>query len=103
MWDDIATTTFSEVTTGSNARRRAPRTSGRGTQEWDTCLACRTTGVAGNQISGTTLHSLLHLPINKDFKPLSAIDRPQLQKKLKDIQYLIIDEESMLGLRQLYS
>ncbi|KID83314.1 ATP-dependent DNA helicase PIF1 [Metarhizium guizhouense ARSEF 977] len=60
------------------------------------------TGVAGNQISGTTLHSLLHLPkINKDFRPLSAIDKAQLQKKLKDIQYLIIDEKSMLGLRQL--
>ncbi|KJZ69873.1 hypothetical protein HIM_10728 [Hirsutella minnesotensis 3608] len=59
------------------------------------------TGVAGNQISGSTLHSLLHLPINKDFKPLSAIDKAQLQKQLKDIKYLIVDEKSMLGLRQL--
>ncbi|EXU94457.1 PIF1-like helicase [Metarhizium robertsii] len=58
-------------------------------------------GVAGNQISGTTLHSVLHLPINKDFKPLSAVDKAQLQVKLKDIKYLIIDEKSMLGLRQL--
>ncbi|OAQ96606.1 hypothetical protein LLEC1_06670 [Akanthomyces lecanii] len=33
------------------------------------------TGVAGDQISGTTLHSLLRLPINKDLKPLSAIDK----------------------------
>ncbi|KAM4067367.1 Beta-ketoacyl synthase [Hirsutella rhossiliensis] len=47
-------------------------------------------------ISGTTLHSLLHLPINKDFKPLSAIDKAQLQKKLKDVKYLIVDEKSML-------
>ncbi|KJZ69145.1 hypothetical protein HIM_11463 [Hirsutella minnesotensis 3608] len=67
----------------------------------DACLACRATGVAGNQISGTTLHSLLHLLINKDFKPLSAIDKAQLQKKLKDIKYLIVDEKSMLGLRLL--
>ncbi|KJK73540.1 hypothetical protein H634G_11211 [Metarhizium anisopliae BRIP 53293] len=67
-------------------------------QEGDTAAP---TGVAGNQISGTTLHSLLHLPINKDFKPLSAVDKTQLQKKLKDIKYLIIDEKSMLGLRQL--
>jgi hypothetical protein len=37
----------------------------------------------------------------KDFKPLSAIDKAQLQKKLKDIRYLIIDEKSMLGLWQL--
>ena len=70
---------------------------GRGTPVWRAAA----TGVAGNQISGTTLHSLLHLPINKDFKPLSAVDKTQLQKKLKDIKYLIIDEKSMLGLRQL--
>ncbi|KJK73474.1 hypothetical protein H634G_11287 [Metarhizium anisopliae BRIP 53293] len=71
-------------------------TGGRGTSVW----RAAPTGVAGNQISGTTLHSLLHLPINKDFRPLSAIDKAQLQKKLKDVQYLIIDEKSMLGLRQ---
>ncbi|KJZ72876.1 hypothetical protein HIM_07820 [Hirsutella minnesotensis 3608] len=70
---------------------------GRGTPVW----RAAPTGVAGNQISGTTLHSLLHLPINKDFKPLSAIDKAQLQKKLRDIKYLIVDEKSMLGLRQL--
>ncbi|KJZ67995.1 hypothetical protein HIM_12617 [Hirsutella minnesotensis 3608] len=70
---------------------------GRGTPVW----RAAPTGVAGNQISGTTLHSLLHLPINKDFKPLSAIDKAQLQKKVKDIKYLIVDEKSMLGLRQL--
>ncbi|KJK73347.1 hypothetical protein H634G_11488, partial [Metarhizium anisopliae BRIP 53293] len=70
---------------------------GRGTPVW----RAAPTGVAGNQISGTTLHSLLHLPINKDFKPLSAVDKAQLQKKLRDIKYLIIDEKSMLGLRQL--
>ncbi|KAJ2966261.1 hypothetical protein NQ176_g10232 [Zarea fungicola] len=70
---------------------------GTGTPVW----RAAPTGVAGNQISGTTLHSLLRLPINKDFKPLSAIDKAQLQKKLKDIRYLIIDEKSMLGLRQL--
>ncbi|KAJ3455288.1 hypothetical protein MRS44_013888 [Fusarium solani] len=75
---------------------------GTGKGEGDTCLACCANGgVAGNQISGTTLHSLLHLPINKDFKPLSPVDKTQLQKKLKDIKYLIIDEKSMLGLRQL--
>ncbi|KAM5350152.1 hypothetical protein ACJ41O_006657 [Fusarium nematophilum] len=72
-------------------------TGGRGTPVW----RAAPTGVAGNQISGTTLHSLLHLPINKDFKPLSPVDKTQLQKKLKDIKYLIIDEKSMLGLRQL--
>ena len=70
---------------------------GRGSPIWQAAP----TGVAGNQISGTTLHSVLHLPINKDFKPLSTVDKTQLQMKLKDIKYLIIDEKSMLGLRQL--
>ncbi|EFY84461.1 ATP-dependent DNA helicase PIF1 [Metarhizium acridum CQMa 102] len=70
---------------------------GRGTPVW----RAAPTGVAGNQISGTTLHSLLHLPINKDFKPLSPTDMARLQKKLRDIKYLIIDEKSRLGLRQL--
>ncbi|RYP03315.1 hypothetical protein DL765_010542 [Monosporascus sp. GIB2] len=36
-----------------------------------------------------------------DFKPPSSLDKPQLQKKLKDIRYLIIDGKSMLELRQL--
>ena len=71
-------------------------TSGRGTSVW----RAAPTGVAGNQISGTTLHSLLQLAINRDFKALSAIDKAQLQKKLKDIKHMIIDEKSMLGLRQ---
>ncbi|KAJ3506470.1 hypothetical protein NM208_g16071 [Fusarium decemcellulare] len=72
-------------------------TGGRGTPIW----RAAPTGVARNQISGTTLHSLLHLPINKDFKPLSPVNKTQLQKKLKDIKYLIIDKQSMLGLHQL--
>ena len=32
---------------------------------------------------------------------MSAVDKVQLQRKLQDIKYLIIDEKSMLGLRQL--
>ncbi|KAM4067926.1 ATP-dependent DNA helicase PIF1 [Hirsutella rhossiliensis] len=42
------------------------------------------------------------LDVNYDWTPtLDAIDKAQLQKKLKDVKYLIIDEKSMLGLRQL--
>ncbi|EXU95789.1 helitron helicase-like domain protein [Metarhizium robertsii] len=59
----------------------------RGTSVW----RAAPTGVAGNQISGTTLN----------FKPLSAVNKAQFQKKLRDIKYLIIDAKSMLGLRQL--
>ena len=59
------------------------------------------TGVASNQISGTTLHSLLHLPVDTQFSPLSPTNIGGLQRKLQGVQYLVIDEKSMLGLRQL--
>ncbi|KAL3955881.1 hypothetical protein ACCO45_009900 [Purpureocillium lilacinum] len=59
------------------------------------------TGVASNQIMGTTLHSLLRLPVDRAFTELSSADANALQKKLRDVRYLVIDEKSMLGLRQL--
>ncbi|OAQ61323.1 ATP-dependent DNA helicase PIF1 [Purpureocillium lilacinum] len=59
------------------------------------------TGVASNQIMGTTLHSLLRLPVDRAFTELSPADANALQKNLRDVMYLVIDEKSMLGLRQL--
>ncbi|KJZ68848.1 hypothetical protein HIM_11766 [Hirsutella minnesotensis 3608] len=59
------------------------------------------TGVASNQIMGTTLHSLLRLPVDRAFTELSPADANALQNKLRDVRYLVIDEKSMLGLRQL--
>ncbi|KAK7592094.1 hypothetical protein V3481_006721 [Fusarium oxysporum f. sp. vasinfectum] len=59
------------------------------------------TGVASHQIMGTTLHSLLRLPVDRAFTELSPADANAIQKKLRDVRYLVIDEKSMLGLRQL--
>lgn len=59
------------------------------------------TGVASNQIMGTTLHSLLRLPVDRAFAELSPAGANAIQKKLRDVRYLVIDEKSMLGLRQL--
>ena len=59
------------------------------------------TGVASNQISGQTLHSLLRLPINKNFQPLQDADIGALQNRLRHLKYLVIDEKSMLGLQTL--
>uniref|UniRef100_A0A0D2YD47 ATP-dependent DNA helicase n=1 Tax=Fusarium oxysporum (strain Fo5176) TaxID=660025 RepID=A0A0D2YD47_FUSOF len=59
------------------------------------------TGVASNQIMGTTLHSLLRLPVDRAFTELSPADANAVQNKLRDVRYLVIDEKSMLGLRQL--
>ncbi|KAG7423637.1 ATP-dependent DNA helicase PIF1 [Fusarium oxysporum f. sp. raphani] len=50
---------------------------------------------------GTTLHSLLRLPVDRAFTELSPADANAIQKKLRDVRYLVIDEKSMLGLRQL--
>ncbi|RYC77871.1 hypothetical protein BFJ63_vAg19255, partial [Fusarium oxysporum f. sp. narcissi] len=59
------------------------------------------TGVASNQIMGITLHSLLRLPVDRAFTELSPADANAVQNKLRDVRYLVIDEKSMLGLRQL--
>lgn len=61
------------------------------------------TGVASNQINGQTLHSLLRLPINNQYKPLSETPTTlnALQRRFNGVHYLIIDEKSMLGLKAL--
>lgn len=60
------------------------------------------TGVAANNIDSVTLHSLLCLPLTKSNEPIPALTTSQLsnlQGKLRAIQYVIIDEKSMIGLR----
>lgn len=52
------------------------------------------TGVAAFNVGGRTLHSLLSLPTNREFKDLQG---DKLQSYLSDIKYLIIDEMSMVG------
>ena len=55
------------------------------------------TGVAAFNIEGHTLHSLLSLPIKGDYKDLEGRRLCQLQHSLADMEYLIIDEMSMVG------
>ena len=67
------------------------------------CLLTGTTGIAGFNICGSTLHSALHLPIQlSSGKDLQGSALARLQQRFKDVQYLIIDEVSMLGQRMLY-
>ncbi|KAM4055502.1 PIF1-like helicase [Hirsutella rhossiliensis] len=47
---------------------------------------------AANQIQGSTIHSLLRLPV---------ADAAALQSRLRHVKYLVIDEKSMLGIEQL--
>jgi hypothetical protein len=59
------------------------------------------TGVASNQIGGQTLHSLLRLPIDGNLRSLSETPTVlrALQRRFRDVHYLVIDEKSMLGLK----
>jgi len=57
--------------------------------------------VASNQISGQTLHSLLRLPVDGPYQPLSETPTvlSTLQRQFEGVEYLVIDEKSMLGLK----
>ena len=55
------------------------------------------TGVAAFNVDGNTLHSLLSLPTKGEFKDLEGERLHKLQQSLADMEYLIIDEMSMVG------
>ena len=61
------------------------------------------TGVAAFNINGQTLHGMLRLPVRTAFTedlPNSVLIR--LQTTFRACPFLLVDEKSMLGLRQLY-
>ena len=57
------------------------------------------TGVAAFNVEGITLHSFFHLPTHSEFKDLAGKQLQQLQQDLAGVEYLIIDEMSMVGRR----
>ena len=62
------------------------------------CAVTATTGKASYNINGSTIHSLLRLPVgSRGNKQLTGTSLIRLQQNLKDINYIIIDEYSMLG------
>ena len=62
------------------------------------CVITGTTGKASFNIRGITIYSLLKLPIgSKLAKDLTGEGLLRLQSNLCDIEYIIIDEFSMLG------
>ena len=60
------------------------------------CVAAPT-GVAAFNVDGYTLHSLLSLPVKGDFKPLEGKRLQTIQQMLAAVDYIIIDEMSMVG------
>ena len=68
----------------------------------DTCILTGTTGLAGYNIEGCTLHSALQLPVrNHNNNDLQGTALQRLQLRFSGKQYLITDEMSMLGQRTL--
>ena len=62
------------------------------------CLITTTTGMAAYHIHGMTLHSVLQLPVrDHNCNDLQGSSLASLQQRLAEIQYIIIDEVSMLG------
>ena len=55
------------------------------------------TGGAAYNVHGYILHSLLGIPINGDFRDLEGQRLSILQESLAGVDYLIIDEMSMVG------
>ena len=55
------------------------------------------TGVAAFNIDGHTLHSLLSLPTKGEYKDLEGDCLHQMQQSLASMDYLIIDEMSVVG------
>ncbi|KAM4055604.1 PIF1-like helicase [Hirsutella rhossiliensis] len=53
------------------------------------------------RIQGSTIHSLLRLPVGGAFTDLPPADAAALQSRLRHVKYLVIDEKSMLGIEQL--
>ena len=62
------------------------------------CAVTATTGKAAYNIKGVTVHSLLKLPIgSRGRKDLTGQSLCRLQENLNEIDYILIDEYSMLG------
>lgn len=66
------------------------------------CVITATTGKAAYSIRGLTVHSLLKLPTGpRSENDLSGQSLVELQEKLSNTGYILIDEYSMLGQRTL--
>ena len=61
------------------------------------CVAAPTGVAAAFNVDGYTLHSLLSLPVKGDFKPLEGKRLQNVQETLASVEYIIIDEMSMVG------
>ena len=64
-------------------------------------LVLAPTGVAAFNIHGKTIHSALSIQVSSDSFDLNGESLKNLQNRLNGVNYLIIDEKSMVGRRML--
>ncbi|XP_074596306.1 ATP-dependent DNA helicase Pif1-like [Brevipalpus obovatus] len=64
-------------------------------------VVCAPTGVAANNINGSTIHSLLRISISNLLPPLNGERLMEFQQKFRELKFLIIDEMSMIGAKLL--
>ena len=55
------------------------------------------TGGAAFNVHGHTVHSLIGIPVRSDFKKLDGQRLHTMQESLATMEYLIVDEMSMVG------
>ena len=67
----------------------------------DKVCVTASTSVATCNIEGYTLHSLLSLPTKGEYKDLEGEHLHHMQQSLAGMEYLIIDEMSMVGRKML--
>lgn len=60
------------------------------------------TGAAAMNINGSTIHSALRMPTSGSLMPLTGENIRSFQLQYKDLNTVIIDEYSMIGLRMLH-
>lgn len=67
-------------------------------------VCCAPTGVAAFTISGSTIHTLLAIPVNLPsiYSPLAPKVLEEIRQNLQGVRYLLIDEKSMVGLPLFY-
>ena len=58
---------------------------------------CAPTSVASYNIQGYALHSLFSFPIKGDFRELEGQRLHNIQQSFAEVNYLIMDEMSMVG------
>ena len=63
----------------------------------DKCRIAAFTGSAGYNVDGQTLHSLLKIPVGQPQMDFKGLQLQQQQEYWKNIDYLVIDEISLIS------